>query len=138
MADGARSLGGSRGGSPAASPSLGGRSRPPPPPGHGFRRVTLTKPTFCHCCTDFIWGLAGYQCEGKGLPRRLLLPSPPLPSGPGPASPRGSRQSRCPAPWSPLPSGWRRRDLRGAGQPVPAQLKPWLWGRFLCMLQRAL
>ncbi|KAM7165685.1 diacylglycerol kinase theta isoform 2-T2 [Macrochelys suwanniensis] len=69
MADGARALLGSRGGSPASSPQLGGRSRSQPPPaplsapGHGFRRVTLTKPTFCHCCTDFIWGLAGYQCE---------------------------------------------------------------------------
>uniref|UniRef100_A0A8C8VGT5 Diacylglycerol kinase n=1 Tax=Pelusios castaneus TaxID=367368 RepID=A0A8C8VGT5_9SAUR len=59
---------GSRGGSPASSPQLGGKSRSPPPaplcaPGHGFRRVTLTKPSFCHCCTDFIWGLVGYQCE---------------------------------------------------------------------------
>ncbi|XP_007056908.3 LOW QUALITY PROTEIN: diacylglycerol kinase theta [Chelonia mydas] len=69
MAVGARALLGSRGGSPASSPQLGGRSRSQPPPapfgapGHGFRRVTLTKPTFCHCCTDFIWGLAGYQCD---------------------------------------------------------------------------
>lgn len=72
MADGARSL---LGGSPAPSPVLGGRGRVSSsssssstsaiPPGHSFRRVTLTKPTFCHYCTDFIWGLAGYQCEGK-------------------------------------------------------------------------
>uniref|UniRef100_A0A8D0GY71 Diacylglycerol kinase n=1 Tax=Sphenodon punctatus TaxID=8508 RepID=A0A8D0GY71_SPHPU len=71
--NGARSLFGSRGNSPASSPLLGGKSRslptPSPPqqaasaPGHSFRRVTLTKPTFCHYCTDFIWGLAGYQCE---------------------------------------------------------------------------
>uniref|UniRef100_A0A8C6JPW5 Diacylglycerol kinase n=1 Tax=Melopsittacus undulatus TaxID=13146 RepID=A0A8C6JPW5_MELUD len=68
MADGTRSV---RGGSPASSPVLGGRGRAAAvaaaggssPPGHGFRRVTLTKPTFCHYCTDFIWGLAGYQCE---------------------------------------------------------------------------
>lgn len=32
-------------------------------PGHGFRKVTLTKPTFCHLCSDFIWGLAGFQCD---------------------------------------------------------------------------
>lgn len=68
MADGSRSV---RGGSPGSSPLLGGRCRgwapSAVPPGHGFRRVTLTKPTFCHYCTDFIWGLAGYQCEGKGL-----------------------------------------------------------------------
>uniref|UniRef100_A0A669QRA5 Phorbol-ester/DAG-type domain-containing protein n=1 Tax=Phasianus colchicus TaxID=9054 RepID=A0A669QRA5_PHACC len=73
MADGARSL---LGGSPASSPVLGGRGRVSSsssssspsaiPPGHSFRRVTLTKPTFCHYCTDFIWGLAGYQCEEPG------------------------------------------------------------------------
>lgn len=33
--------------------------------GHCFRRVTLTKPTFCHSCSDFIWGLLGFLCEGK-------------------------------------------------------------------------
>ncbi|KAF6715274.1 Diacylglycerol kinase theta [Oryzias melastigma] len=32
-------------------------------PGHRFRKVTLTKPTFCHNCSDFIWGLAGFLCE---------------------------------------------------------------------------
>lgn len=32
--------------------------------GHSFRKVTLTKPTFCHHCSDFIWGLVGYVCEG--------------------------------------------------------------------------
>lgn len=32
-------------------------------PGHCFRKVTLTKPTFCHSCSDFIWGLVGYLCE---------------------------------------------------------------------------
>ncbi|KAF7228712.1 diacylglycerol kinase theta [Nothobranchius furzeri] len=32
-------------------------------PGHSFKRVTLTKPTFCHSCSDFIWGLIGYLCE---------------------------------------------------------------------------
>ncbi|XP_045384256.1 diacylglycerol kinase theta isoform X4 [Lemur catta] len=65
--------------SPACSPVLGGgsRSRPGPglepvgarspgpaaAPGHSFRKVTLTKPTFCHLCSDFIWGLAGFLCD---------------------------------------------------------------------------
>ncbi|KAK0135963.1 Diacylglycerol kinase theta [Merluccius polli] len=31
--------------------------------GHSFRRVTLTKPTFCHNCSDFVWGLVGFLCE---------------------------------------------------------------------------
>ncbi|KAG8594989.1 hypothetical protein GDO81_001388 [Engystomops pustulosus] len=79
--------GGSNSSSPSSSPKLGGgRSRTPPQqhkqspsspgskhqqlrqspaasPGHSFKKVTLTKPTFCHHCTDFIWGLGGYQCE---------------------------------------------------------------------------
>ncbi|XP_052591721.1 diacylglycerol kinase theta isoform X3 [Peromyscus californicus insignis] len=64
-------------GSPAGSPVLGisGRARPgsgpertgraigPAAPGHSFRKVTLTKPTFCHLCSDFIWGLAGFLCD---------------------------------------------------------------------------
>ncbi|XP_061644086.1 diacylglycerol kinase theta-like isoform X2 [Phyllopteryx taeniolatus] len=31
--------------------------------GHSFKRVTLTKPTFCHHCSDFLWGLIGFLCE---------------------------------------------------------------------------
>ncbi|XP_054437825.1 diacylglycerol kinase theta [Pteronotus mesoamericanus] len=71
-------------GSPAASPDLGsgGRARlgpgsgpgsepertgartpGPAAPGHTFRKVTLTKPTYCHLCSDFIWGLAGFLCD---------------------------------------------------------------------------
>nr|XP_034364330.1 diacylglycerol kinase theta isoform X2 [Arvicanthis niloticus] len=64
-------------GSPAGSPVLGisGRARPgsgsertgraigSAAPGHSFRKVTLTKPTFCHLCSDFIWGLAGFLCD---------------------------------------------------------------------------
>ncbi|XP_029808526.1 diacylglycerol kinase theta, partial [Suricata suricatta] len=40
-------------------------ARPPGPAatGHSFRKVTLTKPTFCHLCSDFIWGLAGFLCD---------------------------------------------------------------------------
>ncbi|XP_076992291.1 diacylglycerol kinase theta isoform X2 [Tamandua tetradactyla] len=69
-----------RPGSPASSPALGsgGRTRPgraetaervgarppaAPAPGHSFRKATLTKPTFCHLCSDFIWGLAGFLCD---------------------------------------------------------------------------
>ncbi|XP_073094008.1 diacylglycerol kinase theta isoform X3 [Manis javanica] len=69
-----------RPGSPASSPKLGGGgrarlgpgsgleragARPPGPAtsGHSFRKVTLTKPTFCHLCSDFIWGLAGFLCD---------------------------------------------------------------------------
>lgn len=31
--------------------------------GHCFKRVTLTKPTFCHSCSDFMWGFLGFLCE---------------------------------------------------------------------------
>lgn len=33
--------------------------------GHWLKKVTLTKPTYCHSCSDFIWGLVGFLCEGK-------------------------------------------------------------------------
>uniref|UniRef100_A0A8C4S5G4 Diacylglycerol kinase n=1 Tax=Erpetoichthys calabaricus TaxID=27687 RepID=A0A8C4S5G4_ERPCA len=62
-----------QGGSPTGSPQAGRKKTQPSPgtrakpqsgaPGHSFKKVTLTKPTFCHHCTDFIWGLAGYLCE---------------------------------------------------------------------------
>ncbi|XP_069482496.1 diacylglycerol kinase theta isoform X2 [Ambystoma mexicanum] len=93
MADGARSRFSNLGHrSPAGSPKMGRskirtQQQPPATPcppqatgssspvakheqqqvlistGHSFKKVTLTKPTFCHHCTDFIWGLAGFQCE---------------------------------------------------------------------------
>ncbi|XP_053735044.1 diacylglycerol kinase theta-like isoform X1 [Synchiropus splendidus] len=31
--------------------------------GHRFRRAALTKPSYCHGCSAFIWGLIGFQCE---------------------------------------------------------------------------
>ncbi|XP_016014754.2 diacylglycerol kinase theta isoform X2 [Rousettus aegyptiacus] len=73
-----------RAGSPNSSPDLGSRGRARPGPGsglgagpertgakpsgpaalgHSFRKVMLTKPTFCHLCSDFIWGLAGFLCD---------------------------------------------------------------------------
>uniref|UniRef100_A0AAR2K4D7 Diacylglycerol kinase n=1 Tax=Pygocentrus nattereri TaxID=42514 RepID=A0AAR2K4D7_PYGNA len=60
-------------GSSSSSPSSSRRKLPQSPGsrskqpannnGHSFRKVTLTKPTFCHHCSDFIWGLVGYVCE---------------------------------------------------------------------------
>ncbi|XP_061690075.1 diacylglycerol kinase theta-like isoform X4 [Syngnathoides biaculeatus] len=35
--------------------------------GHSFKRVALTKPTFCHHCSDFLWGLSGFLCEACNL-----------------------------------------------------------------------
>lgn len=93
--------GSSRPGSPACSPVLGagGRARlgagrgsgsgsgpeqapgragdtasGPAVPSHSFRKVTLTKPTFCHLCSDFIWGLAGFLCDGERAPPRTACP----------------------------------------------------------------
>uniref|UniRef100_A0A665UZT9 Diacylglycerol kinase n=1 Tax=Echeneis naucrates TaxID=173247 RepID=A0A665UZT9_ECHNA len=49
---------------PADSDGPDGRTgSPSSAPGHCFKRVTLTKPTFCHSCSDFIWGLIGFLCE---------------------------------------------------------------------------
>jgi hypothetical protein len=35
--------------------------------GHFFVRKTFHKPTYCHHCTDMLWGLIGqgYICESK-------------------------------------------------------------------------
>jgi hypothetical protein len=35
--------------------------------GHVFSKKTFHKPTYCHHCTDMLWGLIqqGYICEGK-------------------------------------------------------------------------
>uniref|UniRef100_A0A8B9K832 Diacylglycerol kinase n=1 Tax=Astyanax mexicanus TaxID=7994 RepID=A0A8B9K832_ASTMX len=69
-----RRRGESPGGSSFSSSPGSGRRKAPQSPGsrskqpasnlgHSLRRVTLTKPTFCHHCSDFIWGLVGYLCE---------------------------------------------------------------------------
>ncbi|XP_028638236.1 diacylglycerol kinase theta isoform X2 [Grammomys surdaster] len=48
---------------PGSGPERTGRAIGSAGPGHSFRKVTLTKPTFCHLCSDFIWGLAGFLCD---------------------------------------------------------------------------
>uniref|UniRef100_A0AAX7TZH0 Diacylglycerol kinase n=1 Tax=Astatotilapia calliptera TaxID=8154 RepID=A0AAX7TZH0_ASTCA len=67
------SLAGSFGKSRTASPLAGKKRAQQSPglrskyqssaPGHCFKKVTLTKPTFCHSCSDFIWGIIGFLCE---------------------------------------------------------------------------
>lgn len=49
-----------------------GNMSPPSPPatathGHTFSKKTFHKPTYCHHCTDMLWGLIqqGYICEGE-------------------------------------------------------------------------
>jgi len=39
--------------------------------GHVFTKKTFHKPTYCHHCSDMLWGLIqqGYICEGR-QPRR--------------------------------------------------------------------
>ena len=35
--------------------------------GHSFSKKTYHRPTYCHHCTDLLWGLTnqGLQCTGK-------------------------------------------------------------------------
>uniref|UniRef100_UPI00398F11FF diacylglycerol kinase theta isoform X1 n=1 Tax=Pristiophorus japonicus TaxID=55135 RepID=UPI00398F11FF len=48
---------------PDTSPRPGSGSRRHLGHGHRLRKVTLSKPTYCQHCTDFIWGLGGFQCD---------------------------------------------------------------------------
>lgn len=140
-----------RSGSPTSSPELGAGSRsrsgpgsgpgsgpersgarPPGPaaPSHSFRKVTLTKPTFCHLCSDFIWGLAGILCDGE-RPRLHRGPQPllsALPAGASPGQsllPSGQERAR------PRPPGGGDEDLAGSGgvkrpRPLPRESSPGL------------
>lgn len=44
--------------------------------GHTFGKKTFHKPTYCHHCSDLLWGLIGqgYICEGKWI---LCIEQPP-------------------------------------------------------------
>ena len=37
--------------------------------GHAFKKTTFKKPTYCHHCSEFLWGLAlqGVKCLSKLL-----------------------------------------------------------------------
>ena len=37
--------------------------------GHFFIKKTFHKPTYCHHCTDMLWGLIGqgFVCEGEAI-----------------------------------------------------------------------
>ncbi|CAH0390942.1 unnamed protein product [Bemisia tabaci] len=74
-------------------------SASPADPGHGhhFAKKTFHKPTYCHHCTDLLWGIIGqgYICEGR--------PTPPRPNAPTfqPLSPPKPHMSFPPLPLSP-------------------------------------
>lgn len=42
--------------------------------GHFFTKKTFHKPTYCHHCTEIVWGIigTGYVCEGKQIIISLL------------------------------------------------------------------
>lgn len=43
---------------------------------HLFKLTHFNKPTFCHYCSDFIWGVLskqGYSCEGMDLDLGIIL-----------------------------------------------------------------
>nr|CAD7568358.1 unnamed protein product [Timema californicum] len=44
--------------------------------GHSFAKKTFHKPTYCHHCSDMLWGLIqqGYICEAKPAFIRKMLP----------------------------------------------------------------
>lgn len=56
------------------------QAAPAPPHTHSFAKKTFHKPTYCHHCSDLLWGLIGqgYGCEGT---RRACAPCASI-SGP--------------------------------------------------------
>ncbi|RZC41723.1 C1 1 domain containing protein [Asbolus verrucosus] len=67
----------------------GSTEQPPAAHGHSFCKKTFHKPTYCHHCSDMLWGLIqqGFICEGE--PLATLLP-------PAAAGPRGNRSQTGP------------------------------------------
>ncbi|KAH0816884.1 hypothetical protein GEV33_005907 [Tenebrio molitor] len=45
----------------------GSTEQPPAAHGHSFCKKTFHKPTYCHHCSDMLWGLIqqGFICEGE-------------------------------------------------------------------------
>ncbi|OWR42514.1 hypothetical protein KGM_204108 [Danaus plexippus plexippus] len=50
---------------PARAPAMA-QAAPAPQRTHSFAKKTFHKPTYCHHCSDLLWGLIGqgYGCEG--------------------------------------------------------------------------
>lgn len=63
--------GGGAGGGVGGQLSMAPVEQQPQPPGHGhtFAKKTFHKPTYCHGCTDMLWGIIqqGHICEGELL-----------------------------------------------------------------------
>ena len=66
--------------------------------GHFFVKKNFHRPTYCHHCTDLLWGLIGqgYVCEGKYTGAKGPLGPRPLPA-PHYGEPPGVGTSLCPS-----------------------------------------
>lgn len=103
---------------PARAPAMA-QAAPAPDRTHSFAKKTFHKPTYCHHCSDLLWGLIGqgYGCEGT---RRACAPSasryrlhaPPccttsdprvMQPGPGSGPRRGRPRGRAPGSEPPPP-----------------------------------
>ncbi|CAG9580092.1 unnamed protein product [Danaus chrysippus] len=84
------------------------QAAPAPQRTHSFAKKTFHKPTYCHHCSDLLWGLIGqgYGCEGT---RRACAPRASIPPA------RSARPALCNSPGVSVP---RPHSL----SPVPALL----------------
>ncbi|XP_028158661.1 beta-1,3-glucosyltransferase-like [Ostrinia furnacalis] len=79
------------------------QAAPAPHRTHSFAKKTFHKPTYCHHCSDLLWGLIGqgYGCEGtrRACAPCASIPAPRAPSGTTSVMQRGPASGvRRPAP----------------------------------------
>lgn len=83
------------------------QAAPAPHRTHSFAKKTFHKPTYCHHCSDLLWGLIGqgYGCEGtrRACAPRASIPAPRArrhdqrvmqPGARGSSGPRAERRPR--------------------------------------------
>lgn len=100
---------------PARAPAMA-QAAPAPQRTHSFAKKTFHKPTYCHHCSDLLWGLIGqgYGCEGT---RRACAPGASIPTA------RSARPALCNPPGR-VPSPFPTLPCRTFGPARSSRVRP--------------